>query len=70
MYNIHAYNVSECSWSLRDKKLNIMANFIAYTQSLYDSRLKNAIDRLNRKGSIRTKSVLLIINNKGFNDQT
>jgi len=46
-----------------------MANFIAYTQSLYDSRLKNAIDRLNRKGSIRTKSVLLIINNKGFNDQ-
>lgn len=21
--NIHTYNVSECSWSLRDKKLNV-----------------------------------------------
>ena len=48
----------------KDKKLNIMANFIAYTQSLYDSRLKNAIVRLNKEGIIRIKSVLLIINNK------
>ncbi len=53
----------------KDKKLNILANFIAYTQSLYDSRLKNAIERLNRNKSIRTKSVLLIIDNKGFNDK-
>ncbi len=53
----------------KDKKLNIMANFIAYTQSLYDSRLKNAIERLNRNKRIRTKSVLLIIDNKGFNDK-
>jgi len=53
----------------KDKKLNIMANFISYTQSLYDSRLKNAIERLSRNKSIRIKPVLLIINNKGFNDE-
>ncbi len=53
----------------KDKKLNIIANFIAYTQTLYDSRLKNAIERLNRNGIIRTKSILLIINNKGLNDK-
>lgn len=53
----------------KDKKLNIMANFIAYTQTQYDSRLKNAIERLNRNKNLRANSVLLIINNKGFNDE-